>query len=352
MRNKRELYSSYQYREQYEKRLKRKRKKRRRLIKSLAVFGVIVGVFFGFKSYRKDLASKKSTDINLMGDGETNPIDIGSIPSQKLGSGKEVVSKADAEFTNIEVKRDPIMDDPRLVKRPRSEEDILNNLKVFAEKNKNADIIIEKYQEVPINLLRLAGNNYNAIDFVAKYIDPTTINEYEYPRHGYGSKVPLYIQWDDEWGHQKYGNGVLGYTGCAPTSVAMVVSALKNDPSIKPSQIAKMSDKRGFASDVGTSWDFYPYVADAYGMRVVQANPDYEVIKNNIENGNLIVISVGEGDFTFESHVMVIVGLDSNGNILIHDPNSFENSSKPWNYEDIGSQIRSMWIFSNGGAIE
>lgn len=359
MRNKKEIYSSYQYRQANERFSRAKKRKKRfgKFFKFLFVFVLVVGLVFGLNRHKDDLAARRPDDINLMGSGENESIDVDSIPLPKLKENPELAenpgeSKFEFKENEIDEENEAMMKDSRLVKRAFNEDDLINNLRVFAEKNPNANLIIERKEDLPVNLFRLAGNNYRSVDFVAKYIDPTIIDDYEYPRYGYSSKVPLYIQWDDEWGHQNYGQGVLGYTGCAPTSVAMVISALKNDPSIKPNKLAKISDKKGFSSEVGTSWDFYPYIADTYGLRMVQANPSYDTIKKNLENGNLIVVSVGQGDFTFESHVMAIVGLDKDGKLLIHDPNNVENSQKSWDYESVGVQMRAMWIFSNGGAIE
>ena len=75
---------------------------------------------------------------------------------------------------------------------------------------------------------------------------------------------------------------------------------------------------------------------------------NYNVIKENVKKGNPILISVRPGDFTRTGHVMVISGMDSNGNIILNDPNSFINSQKTWKYDRLKPQIKAMWVFSNG----
>ena len=225
---------------------------------------------------------------------------------------------------------------------------MLHNLEIYAKYNPNAKLVMKNADDIHPSLLKLAGNNYTAVNFVAKTIDPTVINEYSYTEKANSSKVPLYLQWDKRWGYEKYGYGIIGFTGCGPTSCAMAMSYLKNDPSITPAKIAEESDRNGFSSSEGTSWGFYPYIARKYGLKAVQMDENYNVIKENVKKGNPILISVRPGDFTQTGHVMVISGMDSNGNIILNDPNSFINSQKTWKYDRLKPQIKAMWVFSNG----
>lgn len=226
--------------------------------------------------------------------------------------------------------------------------ELLHNLEIYAKYNPNAKLVMKNADDIHPSLLKLAGNNYTAVNFVAKTIDPTVKNEYSYTEKANNSNVPLYLQWDKRWGYEKYGYGIIGFTGCGPTSCAMAMSYLKNDPSITPAKIAEESDRNGFSSSEGTSWGFYPYIARKYGLKAVQMDENYNVIKENVKKGNPILISVRPGDFTRTGHVMVISGMDSNGNIILNDPNSFINSQKTWKYDRLRPQIKAMWVFSNG----
>ena len=226
--------------------------------------------------------------------------------------------------------------------------ELLHNLEIFATYNPNAKLVMKNADNIHYSLLKLAGNNYTAVNFVAKTIDPSIKNGYSYPEKANSSKVPLYLQWDKRWGYEKYGYGIIGFTGCGPTSCAMAMSYLKNDHSITPAKIAEESERNGFSSSEGTSWGFYPYIARKYGLKAVQMDENYNVIKENVKKGNPILISVRPGDFTQTGHVMVISGMDSNGNIILNDPNSFINSQKTWKYDRLRPQIKAMWVFSNG----
>ena len=52
------------------------------------------------------------------------------------------------------------------------------------------------------------------------------------------------------------------------------------------------------------------------------------------------------GDFTKVGHFMVLSGLDENGKVVLHDPNSVVNSHVTWDAETIVSQANNIWSFS------
>ena len=66
---------------------------------------------------------------------------------------------------------------------------------------------------------------------------------------------------------------------------------------------------------------------------------------NALENGNPVILAMGEGDFTTTGHYIVLTGLE-NGFFKVNDPNSVENSRKLWSYEQLEGQIRNIWEIS------
>lgn len=56
---------------------------------------------------------------------------------------------------------------------------------------------------------------------------------------------------------------------------------------------------------------------------------------------------MGPGDFTTEGHFLVLTGVDENGEILLHDPNSKKRSHQSWNLERLMKQIRNLWTYSS-----
>lgn len=222
----------------------------------------------------------------------------------------------------------------------------IRNLNIASKFNPNAALILQKQDQVAEPLLRLAGNNFAAINFVAKTLDHSVKADYSYPSNLNGGQIPYFIQWDQRWGYENYAGGIIGYTGCGPTSAAMVLSGLLKDDSITPATVAKLSQEKGYANAEGTSWNLYPYLAQLYRLHMKQISVDYNTIKEYSQKKCPIIVSVGPGDFTTVGHVMVIVDIDRNGRLVINDPNSRENSEKHWDFNEIKDQFKTMWVFS------
>jgi hypothetical protein len=52
------------------------------------------------------------------------------------------------------------------------------------------------------------------------------------------------------------------------------------------------------------------------------------------------------GDFTYTGHFIVLTGIDSNGDIIVNDPNSKKNSKKHWSLETLVPQIKGIWKYT------
>ncbi len=325
------------------KRIQRIKKRRKRAIKirlfiSLA-FLIALFLIIKTKSDREEtISNQPSQPVQVENseekDGFENEINSSTIEKKDDKSDEEVFSE--------------ILKTENVFKGTTRRNEMLNNLEIYAKYNKNAKLVMKNADAIHPSLLKLSANNYTAVNFVAKIIDNSIQNNYSYPEKVNDSNVNMYLQWDKRWGYEKYAGGIIGYTGCGPISSAMIISTLKHDKSITPAKIAQESQRNGFYSEEGTNWEFYPYIATKYGLRATQMSVNYNVIKSNIKKGNLILISVRPGDFTQGGHVMVISGVDKNGDIILNDPNSLLNSKKPWKYKRLEPQIKTMWVFSNG----
>ncbi len=159
------------------------------------------------------------------------------------------------------------------------------------------------------------------------------------------SDVPLLMQWDMRWGYTPYGSDVMGLTGCGPTCLSMVAIYVLGDTSMTPSWMAQYSIDEGYCvPGSGTSWSLMSDGACNLGMNVTELPLDENRIKNNLEAGNPIICIMGPGDFTDSGHFIVLTGYE-NGKLTINDPNSYNQSEKQWNYDDIKGQIRNLWVY-------
>ena len=160
-------------------------------------------------------------------------------------------------------------------------------------------------------------------------------------------KIPLWIQWEPRWGYRPYGSSVLGVTGCGPTCMAMVYCGLTGDSEMYPSRMAAWAEDQGYyVYGVGTSWDLMTIGAQNLGLNAAVLNISETDLLSSLENGCLLIASVKPGNFTKAGHFIVLVGLDSSGRVVVHDPNSWANSSRTWPPAVLLEQIKGLWSYS------
>lgn len=68
-------------------------------------------------------------------------------------------------------------------------------------------------------------------------------------------------------------------------------------------------------------------------------------MKNALDDGAVLILALGPGDFTSSGHFIVVTGY-TDGGFSVNDPNSRENSSRLWSYGRLASQISNLWSLS------
>ena len=107
--------------------------------------------------------------------------------------------------------------------------------------------------------------------------------------------------------------------------------------------MAEYAQEAGYSVDgSGSAWDLMSKGCRHFGVNAKSVKVDEDVFKEKLDEGNLIVVNVGPGDFTDNGHFMVITGYDDEG-FTINDPNSIIKSSTHWQFERLHSQIRAAW---------
>lgn len=198
---------------------------------------------------------------------------------------------------------------------------------------------------IPERLVQMAADYPQTMDYVLAY--PTKIGqEVEADTSDITtSQVPSLIQWDDRWGYQTYGDGLLGYTGCGPTCLSMVAIYMTGDTSLTPDVVAQYAQDNGFYEEgSGSSWTLMWDGAAHYGLTAVGASMTESGLLKALEYSP-VICSVREGDFTNGGHFIVITGSE-NGAFTVNDPNSVENSRRSWSFSELSPQLRSGWYYT------
>ena len=213
---------------------------------------------------------------------------------------------------------------------------------VIADFAKEHDLELDAW---PDSLIELLEKNPDAEDFVLNYpIKKDLSYDIDLREYINKSNVPLLLQWDERWGYTKYGDNIMGLSGCGPTCLSMVCIYLLNDPQYTPRYIADFAEQYGYCvPGNGSAWTLISEGGKELGLDVIEIPLDENRIIRNLEVGNPIICIMGPGDFTTSGHYIVMTGY-VDGKIKVNDPNSPTKSEKLWDYDEIKDQIRNLWV--------
>lgn len=160
-------------------------------------------------------------------------------------------------------------------------------------------------------------------------------------------QIPMFFQYDSRWKDEDYGDGTMEFNGCGPTCLSMVLCGLNGTVEYDPVTIAKLADTRGYyEAGVGSSWTLMSELSEELDLKVHEVRFDESHIRQELMEKRPIICVVGPGDFTTTGHFIVLCGLDSDGRVIVHDPNSEERSRRTWEIGELMPQIKNLWSYS------
>lgn len=206
---------------------------------------------------------------------------------------------------------------------------------------KNNELDLSKY---PMEIIELYEKNSETLDFVKNYNkrEEYISQKIDLTKDYNAGEIPLLMQWDKRWGYDSYGDSIIAVAGCGPTCLSMAYIYLTGDTTMNPRQMASYAYEKGYYTKKGTSWDLWTSGVSGLGLSSSEVPLDENVIKKRLDNGNIIICSMGPGDFTTIGHFILIYGYDKNG-FYVNDPNRVSTSQKQWKYETIQFQIKNLW---------
>lgn len=200
---------------------------------------------------------------------------------------------------------------------------------------------------IPDSLLGLMEKNPETKEFVLHYPEYEGYDENLDLSGEVGEGIPLFLQWDERWGYESYGDQFLALTGCGPTCLSMVYCGLSGNADFTPYDAAVFAEEGGYyVSGSGSSWELMSSGAQMLGLTVHDVVFDSDHIKEALLEGEAIICAMRPGDFTTTGHFIVLAGLNEEGNFVVNDPNSIINSEKAWTPEELLHQIKNLWGYS------
>lgn len=159
-------------------------------------------------------------------------------------------------------------------------------------------------------------------------------------------EIPLFLQWDERWGYETYGDDFLAVTACGPTALSMVVCGLTGETVWDPLAVARFAEERGYYIEgEGSSWSLMTEGASALGLAAEGSDADEIFLLKSLKEGRPVICSMYPGDFTDNGHFIVLTGVDGQGRIVLNDSNSRVRSEKHWELDTLLPQIRAMWAY-------
>ncbi len=238
------------------------------------------------------------------------------------------------------------------------------------EGRKNLTVIIVVSVSVPIVLISLFYYILTSpITLLKQYFSESRIEEIESLKEEYGFvdflddtstyediegekietlggiAVVYYNQLDGRWKTSPLGQtGTIGKHGCAPTSMAMVISSLTGSE-VDPIHMAAWTTSNDyFVEGTGSKHSLIPAAAEAFGLGVTSVNKsdisNIDKIVTALMSGKLVVARMGKGTFTTTGHFIVLRGMDADGKVLIADPASKKRTNMSWDFYTIWSEAR------------
>ena len=195
------------------------------------------------------------------------------------------------------------------------------------------------YSKYPASLIELMERNPQTKSFVLNYPfredKEADLSAYD-PAQG----MPLFIQWDEQWGYQPYADDFVAISGSGVMCLAMTGWYLSGGSEVySPQRVAEFAWEKGY----GTGRRLIRDCGSALGMEVTELAREERKVALYLKNGDPVIALMGSGDFTDSNHYIVLTSY-SNGLVTVRDPNSRENSEKLWSYVELEAQTKSMWV--------
>ncbi|POO87283.1 hypothetical protein C1H59_06580 [Clostridium sp. 3-3] len=163
-----------------------------------------------------------------------------------------------------------------------------------------------------------------------------------------GMNIPLYKQGGGQpWSSMAYGNGTIASSGCAPTSLAMVISYLTGNR-VTPADVVSWTGNRYYVSGQGSSWNIFPACASHWGISCQNLGKSTASMTAALSSGKPVIASVGPGTFTKGGHLIVLRGITEDGKILVNDPSDNDTKNhinKKFPLELIIRESKNFWSF-------
>jgi len=203
--------------------------------------------------------------------------------------------------------------------------------------------VVENEALYPDGLLTSLAENPEMTDFICGYPDADGSVTGGFTEQELEQEYPLFLQFDPRWGYYPYGISVMAESGCGPTCLSMALLYLTGDETITPDAVGQYSMDNGYyVTNVGTAWALLDEYPKLHGLSSNVISVSDENMKQELEEGNILICSMRPGEFTSGGHFVVVYGTDEEG-YRVNDPKCVYRSNRSWSYEELATDIKRLW---------
>lgn len=209
-----------------------------------------------------------------------------------------------------------------------------------------AEMLVMKYAkekqvaftEYPESLLKLLEDNPETKEFVLDYPFRESW-AVDLSRYDGDRGVPLFLQWDRQWGYEMCHGEFVGVNGSAAMCLAMAGYCISDGSSqFSPDKIIKFAEKNDYRDAA-----LICQGGAALGLKVTSIAWEKAKVTAYLKNGSPIVAATDSGDL---GKYIVLSGC-YNGMITVNDPYSRVNSEKVWTFEELTGHVRNIWVIQD-----
>ena len=159
----------------------------------------------------------------------------------------------------------------------------------------------------------------------------------------------MMYQNDPMYADHPYGNETVGGYACGPATMAVIIKNLTG-ANVDPVTMSDWSyTNKHYAAGIGSYYTLMPAAAKKWGLDCkVYYSFDKAFLRKTLESGQMVLVVMGPGTFTYSGHFMILRGFDENGMLLIADTQSVKKTTKAWDFDFIYSELKKgspIWTF-------
>jgi hypothetical protein len=308
----------------------------------LLVAAVAAGLFVAWGWNSSTVTTDAAASVNTVSDGGESAVDSASGDASQNASSETVQAASSSDESTASAEHESYLADGETAADTTNEDTGLTTEEEYAWELQHEDLFTDGKVE-------FSQGNEDLIHFLYCYANDITpeVDDRSLTDEELQGGIPYLYQWDDRWGYLTYGTSNIGLAGCGPTSLSMVIVGLTGNENATPQNVALYAEENGYyVGDEGTSWALFTTGCSEWGLTEYDVSLDEASIDAALEKGDPIICSQGPGYFTNFGHIMVLTGVDENGNIEVHDPNNRANSSRTFTYDEIAASMRAAWAYT------